>query len=97
MLMGRHCPSGPSLALLACRALKSSRAQARYGRPSLNRAAIFTNSEGSTTCPPKDETVPSAAPASHSPERSGLPSAVRGVGAARLGWPLGSLGTLAVG
>src|SRR5712691_3613137 len=31
------------------------------------------------------------------PERSGLPSAARGAGAERLGWPLGVLGTLGVG
>jgi len=35
--------------------------------------------------------------ASHIPEKSGLPSAVRGVGAPRFGNPLGVLGTPAVG
>src|SRR5258706_8998725 len=35
--------------------------------------------------------------ASHIPEKSGLPSAVRGVGAPRFGNPLGVVGTPAVG
>src|SRR4051812_9030578 len=33
----------------------------------------------------------------HMPEKSGFPSAMRGVGAPRFGFPLGSLGTPAVG
>src|SRR6266850_8257476 len=36
-------------------------------------------------------------PVSHIPEKSGLPSAVRGVGAVRLGFPSGVRGTPAVG
>src|SRR5262245_34109794 len=97
ILSGRHLPSGLSLLLSALRAFLRSRAQRRIGRPSLSCAPILANSGGNITPAPNSDSVPPFTSGTHSPEKLGLPSDVRGAGALRFGWPLGNRGTPAVG
>src|SRR5713226_9901542 len=104
---GRQCASGLSLLFWETRCLRSSAAHGWNGSGSLRPVAIFQN--WLTTGPggprpvdaPAPENDPSGPPSarkfSQIPERSGLPSAVLGAGAARSGVPAGVLGTPAVG
>ena len=62
----------------------------------LSRAPMSLNNGGSGA-PANDTPVPASGLASHTPERSGVPSAVFGAGAERLGWPSGRRGTPGVG
>src|SRR5262245_45564574 len=94
---GKQRDTGSSLPFCSVRDRLVSAAHGWYGTPSFTLKPILTNSCG---------TFMSAQPSgghglfdsgSQIPEKSGLPSAVRGVGAARFGDPLGNFGTPAVG
>src|SRR6185295_10793017 len=94
---GRHRDTGSSFPFCSCLDFLAPNAHALYGGPSLRLEPMFRNSSG---------TCMSAQPSgghgrffsgSQIPEKSGLPSAVRGVGAWRLGAPFGNRGTPAVG
>src|SRR5690242_20614304 len=103
MPSGRQCASGLSLLLVATRCRCSSAAHGWNGRPSLKEAPRFQNwlvrTEAGIMSPDEDGAGGAGAAAapgagepggrlySHTPERSGLPSAVRGVGAVRFGLP----------
>src|SRR5688500_761725 len=102
--IGRQCASGLSLLLSSLRFFNTSAAHGCNGRPPLKFAPTFRKvargtSDGDAAdaavdaprCP-----VPAGAPR-QIPERSGLPSGVRGTGAARFGLPSGVLGTPRVG
>src|SRR5436305_292709 len=106
---GKQWASGLSLALSCSRFFLISAAHGVNGAPSLNPAAILKNvasggpllgSGGGVAgapvaaprCPP-----PLPRNASHIPERSGLPSDIRGVGPFKSGLPSGNLGTPDVG
>src|SRR5579872_4944211 len=109
MPIGRQCASGLSLLLSATRCRCSLAAHGVNGRPSGNREPMFQNGlrlatsnrlsfvrggfalDRAATVPP---TVRSFC---HTPDRSGLPSEVLGVGALMLGLPWGVLGTPGVG
>src|ERR1700693_325422 len=104
--IGRQCASGLSLLLAALRAFTRSAAHGCNGRPSLTFAPTSRNvvtgapaeNEGAgpgSVPPPAGPRCPS--PRIQLPERSGLPSAVRGAGAVRVGLPSGVLGTPAGG
>src|SRR6478672_10349945 len=96
MPIGRHTASGLSLLLSSMRFFNSSAAHGRSGRPSLNPAPTFRNvattgvpAGGSSGAAPR----PRPGKPLHTPEKSGLPSAVLGAGAFRSGLPSGVLGT----
>src|SRR2546425_9585479 len=104
--IGRQCASGLSLLLAARRDFTSSAAHGCSGRPSLTFAPTSRNvvtggpleNEGAGTGrvpPPAGPSCPS--PRIQLPEKSGLPSAVRGGGAVKAGLPSGVLGTPAMG
>src|SRR3984893_13221235 len=104
--IGRQCASGLSLLFPALRVFTSSAAHGCSGRPSLTFAPTSrkvvtggpTENEGAgpaSVPPPAGPSCPS--PRIQIPERSGLPSAVRGAGAVKSGLPSGVLGTPAVG
>src|SRR5688572_27168338 len=100
MPIGRHTASGLSLLLRAIRFFRRSVAHGVIGKPSLMAPATLRNwatggapagaAAGAIPRPPVDAPL-------QTPEKSGLPSAVRGAGAARSGSPLGSFGTPAAG
>src|SRR5437016_6708905 len=100
MPMGRQCASGLSLLLSAIRFFSRSAAHGVSGNPSLKVEPMFRNvasggpeegwgGGGAPRCPV-------GAPR-QTPEKSGLPSAVFGAGAARFGSPPGVLGTMDAG
>src|ERR1700687_3113037 len=100
--IGRQCASGLSLLFAARRAFTSSAAHGCSGRPSLTFAPTSRNvvtggpaeNEGAGAAsvpPPAGPSCPS--PRIQFPEKSGLPSAVRGAGAVKSGLPSGVLGT----
>src|SRR5260221_85543 len=104
--IGRQCASGLSLLFSALRAFTRSAAHGCSGRPSLKFAPTSRNvvtggpmeNEGAgarSVPPPAGPSCPS--PRSHIPDRSGLPSVVRGAGAVKSDLPSGVLGTPAVG
>src|SRR5690349_2135831 len=97
--MGRHDASGLSLLLRALRFARSSVPYGVSGRPSLNVDAMLLNvamggvpgggsGGGAPRRPP-----PAGAPR-QTPEKSGLPSDVRGAGALRSTSPFAFLGVL---
>src|SRR5438105_15163055 len=107
--IGRQCASGLSLPSSAMRCLRSAAAQGLSGKPpsrpqpmSQNWFAlggIVPSSSGAPAAPPTPASPawPKPRALRQIPERSGLPSDVLGVGAARFGLPSGVLGARAVG
>src|SRR5678815_2183625 len=99
--IGRQFASGLSLLLFASRVFSSSAPNGVKGSPSLmfwpmlaNAATGGPDGGGASAAAPRPRPP---APPRHSPDRSGLPSAVFGAGAFMSGWPLASLGTFRVG
>src|SRR5436190_17624876 len=100
--IGRQCASGLSLLFTSFRAFFRSAAHGWNGRPSGNPAPMSKNvatggvpggaGTGAPVAPP-----PSPRNLIQIPDRSGLPSAVLGVGASRIGAPLAVRGTPGVG
>src|SRR5262249_47948101 len=108
--MGRQCASGLSLLPSACRFFTSSAAQGRMGRPActpvpMSRNRFIPVSGGRVTpggggAPPVPDAFSNAAGLrgfSQIPERSGLPSEVRGAGPLTSGSPVALFGTRGVG
>src|SRR5689334_12349438 len=103
---GRQCASGLSLLFSATRWRWSSAAQGWNGRPSLKDAPRFQNwlvrtEAGMMSLFPGSGLAGAGVPGGrwycHTPDRSGLPSAVLGVGPERFGLPSAVLGTPGVG
>src|SRR5262249_59626980 len=105
--IGRQSASGLSLLLSASRCFCSSAAHGRSGIGSLSPYLIFQNGVMITGIvpsargePPVPDTLSvrgNVMTFCHRPERSGLPSAVLGVGPLRFGLPSAVLGTPGVG
>src|SRR5213593_2703533 len=110
MPIGRQCASGLSLLSSACRFFTSSAAQDRMGRPPctpvpMSRNRFIPVSAGRVTpggggAPPVPDAFSNAAGLrgfSQIPERSGLPSDVRGADPLRSGSPVAVFGTRSAG
>src|SRR5437667_2310347 len=100
--IGRQCASGLSLLFVSFRAFLSSAAHGLNGRPSGNPAPISKNVATGGVPGGAGTGVPVVPPPSprnriQIPDRSGLPSAVLGVGASRTGLPSAVRGTPGVG
>src|SRR5688572_20719433 len=97
--IGRQSASGLSLLLAAFRTRFSSAAQGWNGSPSLKPAPTSKKvaSGGVPGGTSEGDAPREVAARTHSPERSGLPSDVRGAGAFSIGLPALSLGTPGVG
>src|SRR5258708_34653624 len=92
----RHRVSGSSVSPFC---LILSLAQGRYGNASLSPAPILPNWRliGKSVQTRFTPSQGSGLAGCHIPEKSGLPPAVRGAGALRLGFPYGVRGTPPVG
>ncbi len=92
--IGRQCASGLSLLWSSLRCFSRSAAHGRSGRPPfmfepmLKKVAAGGALGSDDGAPPRP-----VGPFCHSPDRSGLPSGIRGAGAARLGLPSAVFGT----
>src|SRR6185436_13696233 len=102
--IGRQCASGLSLLLSAMRFFKRSAAHGVNGRPFVNPTPTLPKLAsgiasrdtfgGAAPLPPRPAVAHGFA---QTPDRSGLPSPVLGVGAVRSGFPSGVLGILVAG
>src|SRR6185503_11506764 len=98
--IGRQRASGLSLLLSSMRCFRTAAAHGVSGRPSLNPTPTFpklaSGIASSDTFGGGAAPLPRPPPVAHgfaqTPDRSGLPSAVLGVGASRFGLPSGVLG-----
>src|SRR5437773_11438249 len=95
--MGRQKVVRSSFLSSSVRFFAMAAAHGRYGNPPLRLHPMLMNS-----CPTGMSAQPSGGQGrlcstSQTPEKSGLPSAVLGVGASRFGVPAGVLGTPVVG
>src|SRR2546425_7725463 len=110
--IGKQCASGLSLLLSACRFFTSSAAHGRIGKPPWTPVPMSRNKfipvlgagaavPAAGGAPPVPDAVSNAAAGPRGfcqiPERSGLPSGVRGAGAFTSGWPVAVFGTRGVG
>src|SRR2546425_10697221 len=105
--IGRQWASGLSLLFSASRLSLSSLAHGRNGKPSLSPLPMFQNkpslggmvasASGAPAAPPTPPESGKVRTFSQRPDKSGLPSEVRGAGALRFGLPSGVRGTPAVG
>src|SRR5215813_11800904 len=100
MPIGRQCASGLSLLLSPIRFFTRSAAQGWYGAPPCVLLPILPN--GDPPPPPPRPPRPAAGGGafgsrviSHTPDKSGLPSAIRGTGAFESSFPSAPNGTAA--